>query len=35
LKDDRTASNFIETATKKILKHALREPDLINALKPI
>jgi hypothetical protein len=35
LKNSRTADEFLIIATKTILAHALIEPDLINALKPI
>lgn len=35
LRDEQTATDFVVTVTKKFLKHALREPDLINGLKPI
>jgi hypothetical protein len=35
LKDSKTADEFLIGATKTILVHALIEPDLINALKPI
>ena len=35
LKDDKTAYAFLSQATKQILEHALKEPDLINSLKPI
>ena len=35
LVDDDTAYTFLSLATKRILEHALKEPDLINSLKPI
>ncbi|HEY8097468.1 MAG TPA: hypothetical protein VIE65_15460 [Methylobacter sp.] len=35
LKNEQTATDFVATVTRKFLKHALHEPDLINGLKPI
>jgi hypothetical protein len=35
LRDDKAAYTFLSKATKQILEHSLKEPDLINSLKPI
>jgi hypothetical protein len=35
LKDRETAFNFLESATRILLAHAINEPDVVNGLKPI
>jgi Apea-like HEPN len=35
IRDRQTASDFLEEATRKVVRHALNEPVLVDALKPI